>query len=75
MRTEEQMLRRINKDRSNLQRGTANYHYDNMKAAIDRLYVSPQELHFDDGRAELNSEPVFGWRDRIYGYQAMKAPA
>jgi len=30
MRTEEQMIRRINKDRAGLQRGNSNFHYNNM---------------------------------------------
>jgi hypothetical protein len=71
MRSEEQMLRRVTKDRADLQRGEANYHYNNMQAAVERLYIAPQELHFDDGRTNLDPDPIFNWRERVYGSQAM----
>ena len=68
MRSQEQMLRRINKDRAGLQRSGANFHYDNMKAHEQRLFVSPQSLHRDDGHSELNPDPIFDWR-AIYGHR------
>jgi hypothetical protein len=33
-----------------------------MKAHVDKLLIPPQSLHFDDGHAELNPEPIFNWR-------------
>ncbi len=67
MRSREQMLGRLLRDRADLRRGDANYHYDNMKHNMDRLEIAPQELHYDDGRSELNPEPIFNWRS-IYGF-------
>ncbi len=65
MRSEEQMMRRLERDRANLRRGQSNYHYDNMKSWRERLRIPPEALHYDNG-GELNLEPVFNWRD-IYG--------
>ena len=67
MRSQQQMLARLLKDRSNLRRGGENYHYDNMKLNIDRLTISPEQLHYDDGRSDLAPSPVFNWRS-IYGF-------
>jgi hypothetical protein len=67
MRSQQQMLARLLKDRSNLRRGGENYHYDNMKLNIDRLTISPEQLHYDDGRSDLDPSPVFNWRS-IYGF-------
>ena len=58
-------------DRSGLQRGGMNYHYENMKATLDQIEMAPEQLHFDDGRSELNPAPLFNWRS-IYGYAAGK---
>jgi hypothetical protein len=69
MRSREQMLARILRDRAGLRRGDSNYHYDNMKLNIDRLEIAPEQLHYDDGRSELNPEPIFNWRS-IYGFGA-----
>jgi hypothetical protein len=65
MRTQEQMMRRLDHDRAALRRGRSNYHYDNMSAWRDRLRIPPGALHVDDGR-ELSLEPIFDWRS-IYG--------
>ena len=69
MRSREQMLARILRDRAGLRRGDSNYHYDNMKLNMDRLEIAPEQLHYDDGRSELNPEPIFNWRS-IYGFGA-----
>ena len=69
MRSREQMLTRILRDRAGLRRGGNNYHYDNMKLNINRLEIAPQQLHYDDGHSELDPAPIFNWRS-IYGYGA-----
>jgi len=69
MRSREQMLARVLRDRAGLRRGDSNYHYDNMKLNLDRLEIGPEQLHYDDGLAELNPEPIFNWRS-VYGYGA-----
>ena len=65
-RTAEQMKRRIEVDRADLQRGGANYHYNAMKTKHELIekFNPSKELHFDDGK-ELNRKPVFDWR-KIY---------
>jgi hypothetical protein len=68
MRTREQMIKRLNKDRAGLERQGANWHYNNMKARMDKLLIPAASLHFDDGHSELNPEPIFDWR-AIYGHQ------
>jgi glycosyltransferase involved in cell wall biosynthesis len=72
MRTEEQMMRRINKDRANLQRGSDNFHYNNMAIGADKLMIPPGLLHFDDGISDLDPAVKFNWRD-IYGYGPINA--
>lgn len=67
MRTHVQMIRRLKKDRTNLQRGGMNYHYDNMKDNAERMMIKPELLHYDDGMSELDSRVIFNWRD-LYGY-------
>ncbi len=67
MRSHQQMLARLLKDRAELRRGGDNYHYDNMKLNMDRLTISPDCLHYDDGHAELDPTPAFNWRS-IYGF-------
>ena len=67
MRSHQQMLTRLLRDRANLRRGGYNYHYDNMKLNMDRLAISPDHLHYDDGCSDLNPLPVFDWRS-IYGF-------
>jgi len=82
MRTEEQMIRRINKDRAGLQRGNSNFHYNNMAKGLDnkgtnpdnnmaaglaRLMIPPGLLHFDNGISDLDPTGKYNWRD-IYGY-------
>jgi hypothetical protein len=67
MRSEEQMRRRLYKDRANLQKGGSNYHYNNMAFYPEKLLIGPEKLHYDDGISELKPDPVFNWRD-IYGY-------
>ena len=67
MRTRERMLKRLNKDRAGLERNGNNWHYNHMKSHFDRLLIPAPSLHFDDGRTELNPEPVFNWR-ALYGH-------
>jgi glycosyltransferase involved in cell wall biosynthesis len=67
MRSYEQMLKRLNKDRVGLETPGANWHYNHMKAHADKLLIPPQTLHFDDGHSELNPKPVFDWR-ALYGH-------
>ena len=66
MRSREQMLARLQRDRVGMLRNGSNYHYENMRLHVDRLAIAPEQLHYDDGRSELNPEPVFNWRS-IYG--------
>lgn len=66
MRSEEQMVKRITKDRAGLQRGNMNYHYNHMAKAQNRLIVGPDRLNYDDGVAELQLKPTLNWRE-IYG--------
>jgi hypothetical protein len=67
MRTHDQMIRRLNKDRANLKRGNMNYHYDNMKENMSKMILKPYKLHKDDGKSNLKPEQKFNWRE-IYGY-------
>jgi hypothetical protein len=69
MRSEVQMTRRLEVDRAGLRRGGSNYHYDNMSSWPDRLIISPEKLHLDDGSSELDPSPIFDWRT-IYGRDA-----
>jgi glycosyltransferase involved in cell wall biosynthesis len=69
MRSQEQMLRRLNKDRANLQRGSKNFHYNNMATHVHDLSIQAEWLHCDDGIQDLNHETRFNWRN-IYGYSA-----
>ncbi|MFH1288577.1 MAG: glycosyltransferase family A protein [bacterium] len=66
MRSEEQMLKRINKDREGLKRGKSNVHYENMKVNIMKLYIKANQLHYDNGINDLKNEVIFNWRD-VYG--------
>ncbi len=67
MRSYNQMVRRINKDRVDLQRGNMNFHYNNMKGNIPKMMLKPDQLHEDDGKSNLNPQLKFSWRE-IYGY-------
>lgn len=69
MRTREQMLARVFRDRADLRRGDANYHYENMRLRLENLEIPAEQLHYDDGRSELNLNPIFNWRS-VYGYAA-----
>jgi len=69
MRSYDQMIRRIKKDRANLQRDGANYHYNNMKTNIAKMLLKPEQLLYDDGISELNPYPKYNWRE-LYGYGA-----
>jgi hypothetical protein len=60
------MARRLEVDRAGLRRGGSNYHYDNMSSWRERLIISPEKLHLDDGKSELDPSPIFDWRT-IYG--------
>jgi hypothetical protein len=66
MRSESQMKRRVSRDRANLRFGPVNYHYENMKASLATTRIRADELHYDDGRSELDPSTKFNWRD-IYG--------
>ena len=66
MRSAEQMKRRLEVDRSGLQRDVANFHYENMKRRQAALTIPPEQLHVDDG-GELSLDPIFDWRS-IYGF-------
>ena len=67
MRSHEQMMNRVLRDRAGLRREGYNYHYDNMQRRLDLLELQPEQLHCDDGHSELNPDPIFNWRS-IYGY-------
>jgi hypothetical protein len=67
MRSYDQMIRRITKDRADLQRGGMNYHYNNMKKDMSKLMLKPEQLYFDDGISDLKPYPKYNWRE-IYGY-------
>ena len=73
MRSPQQMLRRLNKDRADLERDGANYHYNNMKLAMEQhnMLVDPSSLHVDDGSSELDHTVTYNWRN-IYGYGPSK---
>jgi glycosyltransferase involved in cell wall biosynthesis len=66
MRTHAQMVKRLNQDRAGLERQGNNWHYNHMKSHFDKLLIPAPALHFDDGHAELNPEPIFNWR-ALYG--------
>ncbi len=74
IRSRQQMLDRIFRDRAGLLRDGSNYHYENMKRNIEFLEIPPGKLHFDDGHSELNPEPIFDWRS-IYGRGVPAEPA
>jgi len=71
MRSLQQMLRRLNKDRAGLERDGANYHYNNMTLQQHKLMVDPSLLHVDDGISELDPTVTYNWRN-IYGYGPSK---
>jgi hypothetical protein len=66
MRSEAQMKRRIAVDRAGLQQGTVNFHYENMRAILPSIAVTADDLHYDDGRSDLDPALKFDWT-RIYG--------
>lgn len=75
MRSYERMLKRLNKDRAELERSGSNFHYNNMKANENRLLIPARALHYDDGVSELNPDPIFDWRS-LYGRGPVeKSPA
>jgi hypothetical protein len=72
MRTNEQMMRRILSDRSNIQKKGSNFHYANMSSLDSSILAIKSELlHFDNGISELNQSPKYNWRN-IYGYGVSK---
>jgi glycosyltransferase involved in cell wall biosynthesis len=73
MRSRAQMIKRLDKDRAGLERHGNNWHYNHMKSIFDKLLIPASTLHFDDGKAELNPDPVFNWR-AIYGQLPGKEP-
>jgi hypothetical protein len=66
MRSRQQMLDRLTRDRVGMLLGGSNYHYDNMRLHPERLEIRPEQLHLDDG-ADLNPDPIFDWRS-LYGH-------
>ncbi len=66
MRSREQAIRRLKHDRSNIQRGAQNYHYNKAKNDAALLLINPKKLHYDNG-SDLKDEVIFNWRT-IYGY-------
>jgi hypothetical protein len=66
MRSPEQMRARVLSDRAGLRRGPMNFHYENMRHRLDTLQLPAAALHFDDGVADLDPDPIFDWRE-IYG--------
>jgi glycosyltransferase involved in cell wall biosynthesis len=72
MRSSEQMLARLTRDRTNMLRDDSNYHYENMKLHAEKLQIRPEQLHYDDGKSDLNLDPIFDWRS-IYGYGPPKS--
>lgn len=72
MRSQAQMKRRLEHDRAGLRRGDNNFHYENMLLRRDQLKLGSHQLHFDDGRSELNTEVIFDWRS-IYGLASRSA--
>lgn len=74
MRTAGQMVARLLRDRAGLRRGDSNYHYENMRLNSERLGISPNQLHYDDGTSELNHQPIFNWRS-IYGFAPPPKPS
>ncbi len=73
MRSREQMMARLLRDRAGILRDGSNYHYENMKLRLERLEIPPVRLHYDGGHADLNPQPVFAWRS-IYGYESPGEP-
>lgn len=68
MRSQDQAKRRLYKDRIGIRRGTANYHYDNIRTDMHRISIPPNMLHFDDGKSELDATVIFNWRG-VYGHE------
>ena len=66
MRSPEQARARVLRDRAGLRRGNMNFHYENMGRRLDSLTIPAEALHNDDGRTELNPDPIFDWGE-IYG--------
>jgi glycosyltransferase involved in cell wall biosynthesis len=66
MRSREQMLARVERDRAGLRRGDMNFHYENMRRRPESLRIPAGALHLDDGVRDLDPEPIFDWRT-IYG--------
>jgi Glycosyl transferase family 2 len=66
MRTQQQAIARVTRDRAGLERDGQNFHYDMAKEDLGLLIVDPQLLHIDDG-SDLNTCVTFNWR-QIYGY-------
>ena len=66
MRSLEQARARVLRDRAGLRRGGENFHYDNMGRRLNSLVIAADQLHRDDGVADLDPSPIFDWR-RIYG--------
>jgi glycosyltransferase involved in cell wall biosynthesis len=66
MRSPSQMHARLMRDRTGMRRGNLNFHYENMRRRVGSLEIPAAALHFDDGVADLDPEPIFDWR-AIYG--------
>jgi hypothetical protein len=67
IRSEEHLLKRLKKDRANLEKDGSNVHYNAMENNLNYiLQIKPEILHVDDGVKELNQIPFFNW-DVVYG--------
>lgn len=61
------LLKRIYKDRANLEREGANYHYDNMKYKLEEIAnIKGDMFHVDNGIDDLTPKEKFDW-DIVYG--------
>lgn len=66
IRSEAQMIRRLEKDRVNIARNGQNIHYEGMQSkGIDRLRIPSNALNFDDLKTNLNRKKIFDY-SKIY---------
>jgi hypothetical protein len=71
MRSAQQMLKRLNKDRLNIQNCGASLYYNHMKENMQSLVIPPEHLYLDNGKSELNCEPIFDWESLYFGPPAV----
>ena len=65
-RSYEQIVRRLERDRTGIQRGPSNTHYNAMASRKHLLRVAADALHVDDGTSPLDPTPKYNWRT-LYG--------